>query len=208
MTVHEIARRSGYSRQWLNKLVDLGIAPGLSRKQSGRLEVQDEKLVAHWCERLRRRKESRRQNNEERKARRIERRMLLDGLHKPFDAAAELQHGARQIRQRVIKDHPAVVDFPQNLVNEAILDTARRAIGGAFQLILRLRFGLRGKRPETREARMKLFDFVASPGSLSEVRSYADIARACGCTRAAVSAMARQLPSGLSGRSGRIRKRL
>jgi transcriptional regulator len=39
----------------------------------------------------------------------------------------------------------------------------------------------------------------------AKIQSYSDIAREAGCTRAAVSAMAKQLPEGIHGRSGRLK---
>src|ERR1700724_4461082 len=80
MTVSDLASISGYSRQRINQLVELGHAHGIQRKPNGRLEVADRPLAKRWCEFLRKRKAVRRQQNLERKENRDRlkiRRMLL-----------------------------------------------------------------------------------------------------------------------------------
>jgi hypothetical protein len=70
VTVSELASKSGYSRQRLNRLIDLGFAAGIERKTNGRLAITDETLATEWCGFLRRQKAARgRQNAERRESR-------------------------------------------------------------------------------------------------------------------------------------------
>jgi hypothetical protein len=48
MTVNELCARSGITRQWLNKRVDLGKVPGCHRKPNGRLEIVECKELSEW----------------------------------------------------------------------------------------------------------------------------------------------------------------
>lgn len=48
--VSELARRTGYSRQWLNRLADAGEIPGCRRKPSGRLEIFASPELDLWIE--------------------------------------------------------------------------------------------------------------------------------------------------------------
>lgn len=93
------------------------------------------------------------------------------------------------------------------LLNKCISDNARTFIlkeTGADKIRV-VAFSLRGRKPETVYAREILYHYSATPDVIPKITSYADIARKAGCTRAAVSYMAKQLPEGLHGRSGRLR---
>lgn len=48
MNVAQLCKAAGISRQWLNKLVDLGEVPGVTRKQSGRLQIADTPDLRRW----------------------------------------------------------------------------------------------------------------------------------------------------------------
>ena len=48
MNVAQLCKAAGISRQWLNKLVDLGEVPGVERRESGRLQITEEPELSQW----------------------------------------------------------------------------------------------------------------------------------------------------------------
>jgi hypothetical protein len=211
MTVSELASISGYSRQRLNRLVDLGHAHGIRRKPNGRLEVTDKPLAVRWGESLRRRKAVRKQRNLERREKRDRlkvRRMIsatplphiIGALHP--EITASMRYLVIQKLQNEFKgdwqkfDH--LIDGFAQTKSREILESILQPIG--FQ---RAAFILLGRRPDTKAARSMLFDFAVNPATTHWIKSFADIARGCDCTRAAVSAMSKQLPMQLPENSGR-----
>jgi len=46
--VYDLCERAKITRQWLNKLVDLGKVPGCYRKPNGRLSIEECKELANW----------------------------------------------------------------------------------------------------------------------------------------------------------------
>ena len=53
MRVAEMARKTGLTRQWLNRLADKGGIPGCGRKANGRLRIQDGPELQLWLRRTR-----------------------------------------------------------------------------------------------------------------------------------------------------------
>jgi hypothetical protein len=48
MNVAQLCKAAGISRQWLNKLVDLGEVPGVVRRENGRLQITEESELSQW----------------------------------------------------------------------------------------------------------------------------------------------------------------
>jgi hypothetical protein len=48
MNVAQLCKAAGISRQWLNKLVDLGEVPGVVRRENGRLQITEEPELSQW----------------------------------------------------------------------------------------------------------------------------------------------------------------
>jgi hypothetical protein len=212
MTVSDLVSMSGYSRQRLNRLVDLGYARGIERKTNGRLVITDEVLAARWCEFLRRRKTERKRRNAEREEKRgrLKVRRLLSTELLPFiagiagkvcqEASASLVEALEQKLQS--EGNGRFRDFAEEFVQTK----SREITTSILQPIEthRAAFALRGRRPSTKMAREALFDFTLNPGAVPWLKSFSDIAREYGCTRAAVSLMSKQLPVELPERSGSI----
>jgi CRP-like cAMP-binding protein len=204
MTISEMAKRSGYSRQRLNKLVDLGYAHGARRKPSGRLEVFDEKLATRWCDFLGRRKAVRRQNNQDR----IEKRVIRQNRKRFFSefVPAFLKGLARELpdyeKKMARQTHALLFEktgktFSDDLVREFVQDQARQIFLDQSRAteLQKDAFAFKGRKRTTRAARGALFDYEI--GKIDFYKSWADIAQDFGCTRAALSAAAKQLPPGL-----------
>jgi len=205
MTVEEMVSRSGYSRQRLNKLVDAGLSRGVRRKPSGRLEVFDQELAARWCDLLRMRKVDRHQRNiariEWRDRLKVRRMVIASQTVFNKIAGKALLEATESIRKEITKQS----GFFGAGVDGYARDVARRSVKDVLQPtgFQRAQFCLKGRSEATIQARGTLFDFIVSPQQVPEIRSYADIARHYGCTRAAVSAMCKDLPPELLSRSGR-----
>jgi hypothetical protein len=207
MTVSELVAISGYSRQRINQLVELGHAHGIQRKPNGRLEVTDRPLAKRWCEFLRKRKAVRTQRNSERKENRDRLKLRREIL------AVDISGLVRAVYPEVkLGVHAALVKkYDSELLYESNWKPfaekySRQAIRSHLQPIdfYRAVFILKGRRPETQMARKALFNFSLDPKLVPWCRSYADIASEYACTRAAVSAAAKQLPRRLPDRSGRL----
>ena len=204
MTVSDMASISGYTRQRINRLVELGRAHGIKRKHNGRLEVTDEPLAKRWCEFLRKRKAKRRENNLARKEWRERlkiRRMIL-----AIDLPAIIGEVYPLVTAKVRADLAKKFGFSEDDWTKFAEDVSRKAVLSTLKPIefYQARFAMRGRKTATRAARHALFDYATSPESVHWFRSYADIARDFGCTRSAVSAAAKQLPSELPKHSGRF----
>ena len=50
MTIKEIARATGLSRQWINELADRGEIPSIKRKLNGRLAIEDTPALRKWID--------------------------------------------------------------------------------------------------------------------------------------------------------------
>jgi hypothetical protein len=50
MTVNELCKRAGITRQWLNKQVDFGEVPGCHRKANERLEISECRELDEWVQ--------------------------------------------------------------------------------------------------------------------------------------------------------------
>jgi hypothetical protein len=208
MTVSELASKSGYSRQRLNRLVDLGCAQGIERKTNRRLMITDEILVGRWCECLHRRKTERKHRNAQRKENRdrpkIQRlpSLLTTIVNRARqDTASSLSEAFDQIQSAFKGDKQHF----KYLAEKWAQTKSREIVVSMLPPIplYRASFISRGRRPGTRMARKDLFDFALNPGAVPWVESYADIAHKHGCTRAAISAMAKELPIEIPRRSGR-----
>jgi hypothetical protein len=206
MTVSDMCLISGYSRQRLNKLVKLGHARGCRRKPNDRLEIFDKALATRWCKSLRQRKERRRQNNEARKEWRdrikIRKSISLTRTMPTLmqKALSALTPTIQSDLEKRIKD-PRLEqwgDFLAHAIAKFVIYQATDPIG-----IARASFAIRGRNDAMREARGMLFDFSMAPQIVPHIRSYADIAREYGCSRAAISAAAKQLPKQGAKRGGR-----
>lgn len=206
MTVADMCRISGYSRQRLNQIAKLYQPPCFRRKPNGRLEILDEVIVRKWCEKLRRRKEQRRQRNEDRKMQRSRRAFWRE-------IGEIMQEGIRKalpdlIREMNAKFEEKIPDGIEDAWNEYVRDLSRRVLQERSKVleVQRDAFAYRGRKRSTGGARYALWDFAIN--SIDQYKSYAAIARDFGCTRAALSAAAKSLPNGLVKRSGRsLRKR-
>jgi hypothetical protein len=194
-----MATRSGYSRQRLNKLVDLGLAHGVRRTPSGRLEVFDEKLAAQWCDSLRSRKSHRRQRNLNRievrqriikkRSKNKELQMVLD--MGPLSLNAVASEYARGFNSFALSKGR---EFSAELVAEIARERAKEFLQ-PITLIQKQLFVDRARNERMRSARAMLFEYLINPGSVPHIKSSADIARDFGCTRAALSAAAKHLPA-------------
>jgi len=204
VTISEIAQLSGYSRQRLNKLVDLGHCAGVRRKPSGRLEVFNEAEAMRWCEFLQRRKAARHQRNERRK----EKRERLKVRRNLIAAQILLKKGVPRALPLVVKRLIEQDKFPVSIPYDESYDLARKSIEDILPItgFQRAAFCMKSRSESMMQVRGTLFDFVVSPQSMPEIHSYADIARHYGCTRAAISAMSKHLPPELRLRSGRMRR--
>jgi hypothetical protein len=63
MTVNDLCKMAGITRQWLNKRVDLGKVPGCHRKPSGRLAIDECPELHKWaktCSALQKKKQGKR----------------------------------------------------------------------------------------------------------------------------------------------------
>jgi hypothetical protein len=212
MTISEIASKSGYSRQRLNRLVDLGYAKGIERKANGRLAITNEVLATQWCEFLLRRKTERKRRNAERK----EKRDLLKIRLSPetFQLAVnKVRQGVavsmgEDLMQKLQREFKGDWRQFEHLAKQIAQAKSREVVASILPPIpvYRTDFALRGRRPETKMAREALFDFALTPAAIPWIKSFSDIAREYGCTRAAISAMAKKLPTDIPRKSGRYRR--
>ena len=90
-------------------------------------------------------------------------------------------------------------DFSDTTINRVAEYTARSSIEGLLRPLdmQKYIFAQKGRNESTQNARSALFDFEVRPGMVPQFKSWADIARVCGCTRATLSAAAKQLPPAL-----------
>jgi hypothetical protein len=194
MTVSEMTSISGYSRQRLNKLVDLGLARGVRRKLSGRLEVFDPELATRWCNWLRKRKNYRHQRNLERIENRDHRK-----LRRMMIAAEPLYRkvAAIVLRETADKTGKYIADkfgFSREAVGNYTRDMVLRAVQMNPVEACRYAFAHKGRKLSTIKARDALFDFEVYPEMVPWLKSWEDIAREYGCSHATLSAAAKQLP--------------
>jgi hypothetical protein len=195
MTIQEMASRSGYSRQRLNKLVDAGFSRGVRRKPSGRLEVFDQELAARWCDHLRKRKDQRHQRNLARKEKRADLILMRQriGIPEYFkEIAPEVLRKATELWRSFGEDK----GFPGVILDRFTDEQSWQTVQEALRPIdlYREAFAWKGRKQSTRAARAALFDYEVCPERVPWFRSWEDIARDFGCTHAALSAAAKQLP--------------
>jgi hypothetical protein len=204
MTVSDLVSISGYSRQRINQLVDLGHAHGIERKPNRRLEVTDRPLAKRWCEFLRKRKETRRQNNLARKEwrDRLKIRRTVFAVDLPAIIGEVFPFVTAEVRASLKKKF----GFSESDWNKLAEEISRESVQAIMRPVdfYRMRFAMRGRKTATKAARRALFDWLAAQVPAYWYRGYADIARDFGCTRAAVSAAGKQLPPELLKRSGRF----
>ena len=104
MTVNELCRRAGITRQWLNKLVDRGEAPCCSRKPNERLAIGDGPDLEAWIERIanrQKKKRGRRLSLQER-IDRLQRTPDLD-QYTVNDLAKKIDVTASTVRRRILE---------------------------------------------------------------------------------------------------------
>jgi hypothetical protein len=77
MNVGQLCKAAGISRQWLNKLVDLGEVPGVVRRESGRLQITEEPELSQWIAGRARQTEAR---NRTRERLRLDRSTIKDPI--------------------------------------------------------------------------------------------------------------------------------
>ena len=122
-----------------------------------------------------------------------------------------MQEGIRKALPDLMKDINAkfgeqVPNGFEDAWNDYVSDLSQRTLlkhSRLFETIQRA-FAMKGRKSCTRAARHALFEFELTPATVPWIRSYADIARDFDCTRAAISAAAKQLPPELPKRSGRF----
>ena len=211
MTVTEVAGLSGYCRQRINRLVD--IVPfrysGIRRTSNGRLEVVNEEVTRRWCEFLRGRKAYRRENNrlrqEKRERLKIRRAMLCLDLS-PLMREVRAQTASRLAE--IFKAKFVHEGFADHLWQDAAEEVGRHSVKKVmrpmeFACIL---FAMKGRKIATKAARDTLFEWLTGQIPVDCYTGYADIARDYGCTRAALSVAAKQLPTAVLRRTGRRRR--
>ena len=104
MTVRELSEQAGLSRQWINKNVDLGNVPGVSRKENGRLEIEETEALQRWIS-------SKRQAQQARQKRRLSVQERIDKLSKteekeylrPSELAQIIGNSTGFIRENALK---------------------------------------------------------------------------------------------------------
>jgi len=104
VTVTELCRRAGITRQWLNKLIDRGEVPCCSRKQNERLAIGDGPGLEEWIERTanrQKKKQGRRLSLQER----IDRFQRIPDLdqYTVNDLAKKIDVTVSTVRRRILE---------------------------------------------------------------------------------------------------------
>jgi hypothetical protein len=113
MNVTEICRRSGVTRQWLNKLVDREGVPGLSRRESGRLQITDNSALLQWIAERARQTTARNKTRERLRLDRSTVKSPIYGSYTVRELAAIVRCTQSSIRSRVLDIPGAYYDDEQ-----------------------------------------------------------------------------------------------
>jgi excisionase family DNA binding protein len=176
VTVAELAREIGISRQWLNKLVDRGKIPAVKRGKNGRLIIRSGEELSDWLKR--------RRTWEYFGARRRPRLNPLEREIRSYGRTC-------QLIDTLLGLNRAKAEFP--LIHNASWDLPIRdglkALHGdpefnQFMNYPVFKWFCAARTEKARAMREDIFQHSYSPG---EYRSMADIARKHHVTRAAVS---------------------
>ena len=209
MSISELSAFSGMSRQWINKLVNKGLVPGVRRKgteKRDRLEIIDEVSAQKWAARMWKKRGMRRRRRPHSWRIDFRKERLPDSV------------AARKQIQATLRDTATKIARPGKTVGE-VFERAREQIEPELNrlagmallptIVQLCSWAQRGRSPKSFNARLRAGFWIITPGSY-EYRSYAGIAREHGITRAALSSAIKQAPKVVrelaANRSGRFRK--